>query len=327
MVGSHLAYKLLKEGKRVRAIVRASSNQKSILKVISYYEQEPNVLFDKLEFVVAELTDVPELYNAIKGTEVLYHCAATVSFSPKSQKQVLEINPLITANVVNIALETSVNKLVYVSSVASLGRKKNQQDFDERSEWIDSNRNSNYSIGKYKAELEVWRGIQEGLNAVMVNPAIILGPGFWHSGSSALFHNVAKGFKFYSKGVNAYVDVRDVVEIMLELRDRDISEERFVLAAENISYEDLFKKIAKSLGVKAPNILVKPWMAALFWRLEKIRSWFGANPMVTRETANTAQQKYYYHSNKVKNRLNYSFRSLDDTIKDLAGFYKADFKS
>lgn len=325
LVGSHLVYRLLKEDKPVRVIHRENSDTSFLKQVFSYYDPEADMLFKKIEFVQADLLNVPELYQALAGTEILYHCAALVSFLPKHQRALREDNPAMTAHVVNAALEQGVKHLLYVSSVAALGRKPNQTVFDENSDWVESKNNSNYAKGKYAAELEVWRGIQEGLPAAIVNPTIILGPGHWQSGSSAIFGKLAGGFKFYTQGSNGFVDVRDVVEVLLRLRDAGISGERYVVVAENMSYKELFQKIAKALGIAVPTMEIKPWLSGIGWRLEKLRALLtGSAPLLTKETARTAQNNYFYKNEKVKNALEFNFRPLAQSIKEIAGYYLKD---
>lgn len=311
----------------MRVIHRENSDTSFLKKVFSYYDVEGDSLYNKIEFAEADLLDVPELHEALAGTEILYHCAAIVSFLPKQQRALLEDNPAMTANIVNLALELKVKHLIHVSSVAALGRKPNQTEFDENSDWVESKNNSNYAKGKYAAELEVWRGIQEGLPAAIVNPTIILGPGHWQSGSSALIGKLANGFKFYTRGTNGFVDVRDVVEVMLRLRDKEISGQRYVVVGENSSYKKLFQKIAKALHKPIPSLEIKPWLSGLGWRFEKLRSLItGAAPLLTKETARTAQNDYFYKNDKVKKGLNFEFRPLDTSIKEIAALYLKDQK-
>lgn len=328
LLGSHLVYRLLKQNEKVRATYRHNSDRESVRRTIEYYENDTEPLLEHLEWIEADLTDVVALGEAFKGIKKVYHCAAIVSFDPKDARKLLHLNPLITGNVVNAALEEGVDKMVHVSSVAALGRKVEGEYIDESAEWISAKNNSVYALSKYRAELEIWRGIQEGLNAVIVNPCIILGPGRWEEGSSAIFGKIAKGFRFYTEGVNAYVDVRDVAEIMVKLMESPVSGERFVVAAENISYKDIFEKMAASLGVKAPSVKVSPFLAGIVWRLEKLRtSLTGSKPVITKETARTAQKIYYYDNSRIRKKLSFEFRPIDETIGDMASFYWRDKKN
>mgnify|MGYP000680324584 FL=1 len=325
LLGAHLVVHLLQQQKQVRVVHRASSQLGILKKVLGYYHPKVQEQFDKIEFAEADLLDLPALEQALQGTDYLYHCAAVVSFAPADKARMLDENPTGTANLVNLALHLGIKKLMHVSSVAALGRKEGQQHFDEESHWVESKNNSAYAKSKYLAELEVWRAHEEGLNLVIVNPSIIIGPGPWQSGSAALFSRIAQGFKFYTQGVNAYVDARDVAAIMEQLMHSEIDGERFVVAAENWTYQKFFASVAHALGVKAPSIEVKPWMSNLAWRIEKLKSWLtGKKPMITKETASTALQACYYENQKVRQALNFEFRPLEQSVQEIAAFYKKD---
>ncbi len=325
MLGAHLLFELTSKGSSVTALHREGSDLNLVRKIFSYYTDDVEGHFSLINWVEVDLADVFRLSEVMEGVELVYHCAAVVSFAPQDADRLMEENPQITANVVNVSLEKGVKKLVHVSSVAALGRQKQGELIDEKTEWVESKQNSAYAKSKYLSELEVWRGTEEGLNAVIVNPSIILGPGKWDEGSAALFGRVAKGFKYYTNGVNAYVDARDVSKAMCILMDSDISAKRFVLVSENKTYRSIFELIAKNLGVKPPGIHAKPWMGEIVWRLEVLRSrLFGGKPMITRETARTAHQMNYYDNTKVKAKLGFEFRPVEETIADFAAFYQRD---
>lgn len=323
MLGAHLLFELTSKGHKVTALYREGSDLDQVKKIFSYYADDAESHFSLINWVEADLLDVYGLAEAMEGVQQVYHCAALVSFDPKDAGQLIQVNPQITANVVNVSLEKGVKKLVHVSSVAALGRQKQGELIDEKTEWVESQQNSAYAKSKYLSELEVWRGTEEGLNAVIVNPSIILGPGKWEEGSAALFGRVAKGFKYYTNGVNAYVDARDVVKAMSTLMESDISAKRFVLVSENKTYRNIFDLIAKQLGAKPPTVHAKPWMGEIVWRLEVLRCrLFGGKPMITRETARTAHQMNYYDNTKVREKLGFEFRPVKETIADFAAFYK-----
>lgn len=323
MLGAHLLYNLTSSGQPVRALYRKGSDRDLVAKIFAYYTDNAPELSNLINWVEADLLNIPRLEDAMDGIEQVYHCAAMVSFAPKDADRLVEMNPKITANVVNVALEKKIKKLVHVSSVAALGRQKQGEEISEETEWVESNQNSAYAKSKYLAELEVWRGTQEGLDAVIVNPSIILGPGKWQEGSAALFGRVASGFKFYTNGVNAYVDARDVAEAMTRLMQSDITSERFVLVSENKSYKYVFQTIAEKLEAKKPSIHAKPWMGEIVWRMEVLRSnLFGGTPLVTKDTARTSHQMNFYSSEKIRKRLDFNFRPVEDSIKDIAGIYR-----
>ena len=316
LVGAHLLYDLCKKHKHIRALKRQSSDLEQVKKTFSYYSDDAESLFKKIEWVDADITDYFSLEDAFKGAKQVYHVAAMVSFQEKDNRKIMEINVKGTANVVNAALHHKIEKLCYVSSIAALGRPDANEEATEDTPWKDSDKSSPYSISKYKAELEVWRGIEEGLDAVIVNPAVILGPAKWNNGSAALFSLIWKGIKFYTTGENAYVYVRDVSRAMIELMESNITSERFILSAENVSYKQLFNLMAHNLGKAEPSIAVKPWMIELSWRLIKISSFFtGKQPSLTKDTARSSMKISRYSSNKIKESLGFKFTSLEEMIK------------
>ncbi|RBL93440.1 NAD-dependent epimerase/dehydratase family protein [Chitinophaga flava] len=312
-LGSYLIRALVAEGKPVRALYRKAPSPRL------------QDLSGKIEWVQCDILDVCALEDAMQGVTQVYHCAAVVSFQPGDVANLMKINVEGTANVVNMALDAGVEKLLYVSSVAAIGRAKEQAAITEDCEWEESRNNSRYSISKFQGEMEVWRGIAEGLDAVIVNPSIILGAGFWDEGSGTLLKNAWKEFPFYTDGVNGFVDVKDVVKAMIMLMDSSVSGERFILSADNWSYRQLFTTMADALGKKPPHIAVKPWMAEMVWRLEKIKGLFtGKHPLVTKETARTAQLKVYYDSSKIHNTLpEFVFRPLEETIREISAAFLA----
>ncbi|ASZ10302.1 NAD-dependent epimerase/dehydratase family protein [Chitinophaga pendula] len=307
-LGSHLLRSLVHAGKPVRAL---------------YRREIPHQLQDvreKIEWIQGDILDVVHLEAAMQGISQVYHSAAAVSFRPDDRAQMMRINIEGTANIVNLAIDAGVRKLVHVSSVSSIGRAKVGHLIDEDCDWVESPNNTAYAVSKYHSEMEVWRGIAEGLDAVIVNPSIILGSGFWHDGSGMLFKNAWKEFPYYTEGINGFVDVEDVVAAMIALMDSDITEQRFILSGDNWSYLDLFSEMARHMGKKPPHIAVKPWMAALVWRYEKVKGWFtGKKPLITRETAHTAQLKIHYSSQRVMDALpGFQFRPLQQTIERIS---------
>ena len=221
-----------------------------------------------------------------------------------------------TANVVNAALEAGVKKMVHVSSVAALGRIREDEAINETMNWTEETSNSAYGQSKYLAELEVWRGIGEGLNAVMVNPVVILGAGDWNSGSSKIFQSVYNEFPWFTEGSTGFVDVRDVAKAMIQLMQSDITAQRFIISAANNSFCNVFTLIAKAFGKKPPHKKVTPLIAAVVWRIEAVKSWFTKqDPLLTKETAATAMAKVNFDNSKLKKYLpNFIYRTIEDTV-------------
>ncbi|MBL7925157.1 MAG: SDR family oxidoreductase [Bacteroidia bacterium] len=312
MIGARLLYDLVSEGHPVRALRRKDS---SVRLFEAYTRQQPQ-LREKVEWVEGELLEPDSLETALDNVDTVFHCAAMISFHPKDAERMLKVNMEGTANLVNLCLEKAeVRYFAHVSSVATLGRTSGDQYLDENSHWDPSTHPSHYAISKYGAEREVWRGMAEGLTAVIVNPSIVLGPGDWHHGSAALFKKVKDGFPFYTEGVSGFVDVRDVSDALRFLWKKERSGERFILNGEDLSFNTLFRMIAKQLGVKAPSIKVRSWMTALAWPLDALRSRItGGKPFITRETARSARSRFHYSAKKIK-EAGFSFRPVEDCIR------------
>jgi len=325
LIGSHLIYRLLQQNKKVVALKRENSDLKKIKKIFSFYTNNVEELFAKIEWRNADILELYELQKAFEGIEMVYHCAAMVSFDSKMKKQIIDNNVNGTANVVNTALEFKIKKLCHVSSIASLGS-KTSDNINETTERDFSLKYSSYSESKYNSELEVWRGIEEGLNAVIVNPSVVLGPGDWQNGSPSIFYNVWKGMSFYTNGITGYVDVNDVVNIMIELMKSNITSERFILNAEDLSFKEIFTKMAISLEKKPPKYNANKLLLNLAWRLDKLKSYLPRQKStLTKEAASSANQISRYSNQKVVNTINYKFQDIDETIKNVSQILKKDF--
>lgn len=311
LVGSHLLKKLLCEGKKIKAIYR---------KDIPDVKGKENI-----EWVEGDILDVISLEKAMKHVDHVYHCAAVVSFNPAMKDLMFKTNIEGTANIVNIALETGVKKLCFVSSVAALGKTTPGKEVTESSIWSEDANNSNYGKSKYLAEVEVWRGVAEGLEAVIVNPVIILGSGNWDEGSTKLFKSVYEEFPWYTEGVNGFVDAMDVASAMFQLMESKISGERFILSSEDITYKELFTTIANNFHKKPPTKKVTPLIANIVWRLEAIKSLFTKKqPLVTKETAKSAQSFVYHYNSKIKSFLpDFKYTPIEVTIKRVCNELKS----
>lgn len=314
LVGSHILYLLLKNGQKVRAIHRKSSDLKAVFNVFKYYTLNADELYSKIEWKEANLNDIPALTEAFQGIEKVYHAAAYVSFDPNNFQKLKKSNIEGTANIVNFCLANGVQKLCHISSIATLGNKGNKVA-DEESLWNPDADNNVYAISKYGAEMEVWRGTQEGLEAVIVNPGVILGSGFWKDGTGMIFKSVYNGLSYYTKGEVGFVDVIDVAEISMKLMESPIKNERYILVSENEGYKHLLSEITKNFDKKPPSKELKPWMLEIAWRLDKLRSFITfSKRKLFRSTANAIVQKRHFSNLKIKEELNYEFIPLEETI-------------
>jgi len=319
LVGSHLLYHLLLENELVRAIHQKNSDLLGVKKVFRYYTKDAEKLFAKIRWVEADLNDITALELAFEGISHVYHCAALVSFDSKDYQKMRRINIDGTTNIVNISIANDIKKLCFVSSVAAIENGAEGELMDESDNWNSSTDKSGYAITKYGAEMEVWRASQEGIPVVIVNPGIILGPGFWHKGSGKLFRNVMKGLPFYTTGVTGFIGVRDVVKIMILLMDSDISNERYVLVSENLSYKEVLFMIADALQKKRPGIKINKFMSACIWRFEFLKSKITlSSPLLTRRTAKSALSNHPYTSQKIKDALGIEFEPIQNCIQRIA---------
>jgi dihydroflavonol-4-reductase len=322
LVGSHVIMELLRRGQTVRALHRKGADLEKLKKVFRYYGPDTESMYSRIEWFEGDIKDIFSLEDALDGVTKVYHCAALVSFNPDDRDQMIKVNAEGTANVVNACLDAHVKKLCHVSSTAAIGRKKDTGIIDENTQWKNTPENSWYAISKYNAEREVWRGIEEGLNAVIVNPSVVLGPSDWNLGSSTIFRTAHKGLRYYTEGGNAFVDVRDVARAMVMLTESEIHSERFLVTGENLKFKDLFEMIAEKMGKKKPSIKVSPFLSGLAWRWEKWTSWiFRRAPRITKESARAAHASYEYDHSKIKNTIGITFTPIKETIEHCAGFY------
>ncbi len=321
LVGSHIIFDLIKKGYSIRASRRDTSNIKTLYDLAPFYNISAEQL-DQIEWVELSLTDVFQLEEAFEGCDWLFHCAAMVSFVPGEKEILFENNIVGTENVVNAALQAGVKKLGYMSSTAAIGKGENNAIVTEKTEWKDGAKNSVYGISKHYAEREVWRGTEEGLDAVMVNPCIIVGPGNWGKSSTNLFSSVWEGLKYYSNGANAFVDVRDVAKGLIQLMESDIKQERFLMIGENMPFRSFFNLLADSLKKPRPSVFASPFLAQIAWRAEWIKHKItGKAPMITKETARNAQEVTEYSAQKIKDALGFKFTPISESIAHTSAIF------
>ncbi|MFK5983139.1 MAG: NAD-dependent epimerase/dehydratase family protein [Flavobacteriaceae bacterium] len=327
LVGAHLLYALVNGGDQVRAIHRKSSDLEAVKNVFSYYTNEPDLLFDKIEWMLADITDVPSLTNAFKGIDYVYHCAAYISFNPRHLPVLKKVNVEGTANIVNFSLAESVKKLCYISSIATLGKSNNGSLITEETEFNPEDKNSVYSITKHDAEMEVWRGTQEGLDAVIVHPGVILGEGIWSSASGGILRTVNKGVKYYTTGGVGMVDVQDVAKAMISLLKSDLKNDHFILVGKNISYREFLSKIAENLHKKTPQKSISKGMMMAFASVD----WFSSKLFRTKRkllkaTVRSLYNESFYDASKIEKEINFNYTPYEKTIERVSRNYIRDFK-
>jgi dihydroflavonol-4-reductase len=313
-LGSYIIKQLVEKGYSVRAIRRSS-------KLPFWIDKN---IFDKVEWVEGDVLDVVALQDAMEGVDTVIHSAAVVSFAAKDRANMYQVNVEGTANVVNMALEKNVRRLVHISSVAALGRTANGDHVTEEKKWEESKINTHYAISKFKAELHVWRGMSEGLEAVILNPSTILGYGDWHSSSCAIFKQIHDGFSWYTPGINGFVDVEDVAHATIAIMESNISEQRFIVNGDTWPFKKLQDTIADNFNKKRPSKQTTPFLLGLAWRIEKLKSFFtGKKPLLTKESARVAQSQTYFENAKILQALpGFRFTATEETIKKACLQYK-----
>lgn len=318
MVGAHLLYNLVSNNQNVKAIYRNKAKIEQTKQVFATYTNQYESIFNLIEWVQADILDIPALTEAFKNVDYVYHCAAFVSFEPNKYLLLRKTNIEGTANIVNLCLSTSVKKLCYVSSIATLGSPLKHEPITEETFWNPENDNSVYAITKYGAEMEVWRGTQEGLNAVVVNPGVILGAGIWKYGTGGLFKRAKKGLKHYTSGSIGLVAVEDVVSIMVTLMQSKANNERFILVAENWPYKRFLQTLSKAVDAKPPKKEAQKWLLSLAWRLDWLKHKLtGKRRLLTKQLAKSLTNKAVYNNEKIKNTLDFEFKDVNTTINKI----------
>lgn len=315
-VGSHLLYHLVSSGHRVRAIYRKNSNVNAVKDVFALYTKAIIPLWRKIQWVEADINDLPALEHAFIGVEYIYHAAAMVSFHRNDRKALYKTNVQGTANIVNLSIAKGVKKICFVSSTATLSKEADKLVMDENSFWDSGADNNHYAISKYGAEMEVWRGTQEGVPAVIINPAVILGPSIAGKSSSVIIKQYADGMRYYTEGATGFVDVRDVAKAMQDLMQSKIENKRYIMVSENVSYKDFTQMLDKHLDYKTP---AKRVSKTTVLGISAITSFIGflldKKPKLTRDTATALFKKNYYSNKAIKEAIGFQFTPLEETVE------------
>jgi dihydroflavonol-4-reductase len=306
-LGSELAMQLVQGGDSIRCTKRDSSKIPGIL--VPYQQQ--------IEWVDADMMDIFALEDALEGINQVYNCAAWVSLKQADKAPMIRTNVTGTANLVNLCMNRDI-RMVHVSSIAAIGQALPGEMITENHHLEETAENDGYAISKLESEMEVWRGIAEGLDAVIVNPSLIIGANAGTSGSGQLFETVRQGLKFYTNGSAGLVDVKDVAKCMIALMNSDIHAERYIINAENRNYKELTAEIAREFGIKPPGILAQPWMMGLAWRAAKLGALLtGKAPAIDKVAAQTATQTRNYDNSKIKKAIAIEFKPISTSIKEI----------
>lgn len=328
LIGTHLLLELLRRGESVKALRRKSSDLSMVLKVFEFWGDEGKALFDRINWVEGDILDIPSLEEAMNDVDMVYHCAAMVSFHPRDFETMRKVNVEGTANIVNLCLHKGISKLSYISSIAAIGRTESGQHVDETTEWKNSPNNSHYAISKRDAELEIWRGEEEGLKVLAVNPGVIIGPGDIKQSSSKIFDEVKSGLKLYTEGVNGFTDVRDVAEALIELPKKEKWGERYVMVGENLPMREVLNLIADGFDKPRPTQRLSPFLIKLAGNLYALKDLiFRTKSGITRESVRNMDKSYFYDSGKVENALGRPLRPIPPIVEQSCRFFGSPLKS
>jgi nucleoside-diphosphate-sugar epimerase len=314
-LGSHLLYNLVQRGNPVRAIYRDKQKLDFFRTFRKYYPEVNDAMMDSIEWVKGDILDYYTLSEYMAGASAVYNVSGIVSFHKEDKQKMLAINGQGTANVVNACLEHGIDRLCHVSSISALGDSQDGEPIDETRLWSKNTSPSPYSYSKFRGEMEVWRGINEGLQAVIVNPSIIVGPGMWHGSWKEIFRQVNGGLNYYPVGTSGYIDVQDVVRVMIILTDSDVSGERFILSAENLAHRKVLDFLAEGLKKPRPSRALTPQLIKIACRLEKIRSVLtGTRPRITRQSMKSSAAVTSYSNRKIVQAFPIRFTPLSESL-------------
>lgn len=317
MVGSHLLLELLKSGNKVRAIHRKNSDLQAVKKVFSYYKpaDEVDFLFSKIQWIEANLNDIPALTEVFNGVSTVYHCAALISFDTSEEKILRKINIEGTANIVNLCVVFKIKKLCYISSIAAMDVSLGEKYVTENFTWNQEKYHNEYAISKHGAEIEVWRGTQEGVPAIIMNPGVILGPGFWNAGSGQLFKKTDEGLNYHFPKTTGFVGVQDVVKAASIVMESNIQNEQYIVVAENLSFRDVLGLVAEGIQKPSPKKRLKPWMVFIGWMYQSVANFlFGTKKLIAREDYKSLFKHTFYSSAKLRSEFPFQYTPIREVI-------------
>lgn len=327
IVGAHVALQLLEKGRPVKAIKRSGSDINKTRKLFSYYNKNAETLFNQISWIEADVNDIYSLLDAFEGVETVYHCAGFVSFDSKYRKTMQKVNAEGTANIVNACLEKGINTLCHVSSIATLQNPDITQNIDESVYWKSSPDAGDYAISKYNGEREVWRGMEEGLNIIIVNPGVIFSAGHWEQSSGRIISNCYKGTSFYTNGSTGVIDAKDVAHCMIQLIEKKQFGNRYVLVENNYTFKEIISVLQSNFGKKAPSIDAPKWLLKLTSTADGLLSLLtGKERRLTPHAVHAALAKNTFSNQKILKTLNYQFTPFHQTAAFLCKTFLNDLK-
>lgn len=321
LVGAHLLYHLIIAGVKPIALKRPKSNLQNVINIFNFYSQNGEKLFNKITWINCDILDIVDLDEIVKNIQIIYHCAALVSFNNELKNKMLEVNTVGTSNIIDLSLKYNINQICYVSSIATLG-KNEDLPADENTHWSWDN-TSGYAISKYLAEMEVWRGFSEGLNGFIVNPSLIIGPGFWNSGIGTIIKKTLISGPFYVSGSCGVIDVNDLTKIMISLMDKKITNERFIINSEHISYKKLMSIISTELNLTKPSIQLPQTILKILICINIIWGKLtGKKIAISLDTIKYTKKPFLLDSSKIEKTISHSYIKTSESIKKYLELFK-----
>ncbi|MCB0477139.1 MAG: NAD-dependent epimerase/dehydratase family protein [Crocinitomicaceae bacterium] len=322
LVGSHFLFELAKNHK-VKSLTRDIRRTQQAKDLFEYYDPEnAEDLWKNVEWIEGDLDDIPLLENCLQDIDYVIHAAAFVSFRRRDFNTLLKINFEGTRNLINVCLNAQIKKFVHISSVSVFSKTLDGSPIKESNRWKNDPDNSGYGTSKYLSEREAWRGMEEGLHGIIVNPSIIFGPGNPNESSNRLFVNVLREGKYYPPGANAFVDVRDVVDASIQLLESERNKEQFILNAINESYQNIFSQIAKAAGKNPPAKPISKGMIRFVYTMETLLKIFGRHQKLTRENIRSMFKVSKFDGSKIQSEMNFDYRKMEDTIQNSLDYLK-----
>jgi nucleoside-diphosphate-sugar epimerase len=324
MVGAHLLHKLSGKGYNIFTTYRDKQSILKAEKIFSFYTDKYKDISDSINWIECDLTDRNMLKKLFSEVDCVINCAAVISFSPGDEKSVISSNIDIASSVVDSCLESDVKRLIHLSSIASLGDTENGEEHTEENIWKSSKNKSAYSISKFESEMEVWRGIYQGLNAIILNPSIIIGPGDWDSGSPSIIKQIDKGLPFYTNAYNGYTSVYHVTDAIYSALKGTEEGKRYIVSSDNLSYKDLIYTICNTLKRKAPGKLIKRWLFKPITFIGEVFNRIGIRNKFNKQLEKSIFNSYFYNGTLITKELDFRYSDLKKDITTIVNIYLDD---
>lgn len=312
LVGSHIARLLLARGYDNITALRRPGSPDDLVKDVE----------ERITWIDGDITDYDDVEKGASDADWIVHSAALISYQKRYYRKMHEVNVSGTSHIVNAALHCNVEKLLHISSMAVFTRTGGEQHVDENTPWEPTPYTSEYGLTKHKAEMEVWRGQAEGLHVNMLLPTIVMGSGYWKSGSSSMFYKAANGLSFYPVGSIGFVDVRDLALLSVLSLENEDAPTRMIANGSNHSLGHVLGRICELAGKKPPKVALPPSLAEVAWRLMAPVEWItGKEPALTKSSARTTACKQSFDNSRSLTVEGFQYTPLEQSLQDVMDNY------